>query len=67
MAPFSRDLRLRLVKAKKSLKAAEQDRPDVAKARRRWRSAQPLMDPDRFVFLDETGATTKMVRRTGWA
>ena len=24
------------------------------------------MDPDRFVFLDETGATTKMVRRTGW-
>ena len=30
--------------------ADEQDRPDVAKARRRWRSAQPFMDPDRFVF-----------------
>lgn len=25
------------------------------------------MDPDRFVFLDETGAATNMVRRTGWS
>jgi transposase len=25
------------------------------------------MDPDRFVFLDETGATTNMVSRRGWA
>jgi transposase len=25
------------------------------------------MDPDRFVFLDETGATTKMVSLYGWA
>ena len=24
------------------------------------------MDADRFVFLDETGASTKMVRRSGW-
>lgn len=24
------------------------------------------MDPDRFVFLDETGASTNMVRRYGW-
>jgi transposase len=24
------------------------------------------MDPSRFVFLDETGASTNMVRRTGW-
>jgi hypothetical protein len=24
------------------------------------------MDPARFVFLDETGATTNMVRRYGW-
>jgi transposase len=24
------------------------------------------MDPARFVFLDETGASTNMVRRTGW-
>jgi transposase len=25
------------------------------------------MDPARFVFLDETGAATNMVRRTGWS
>lgn len=25
------------------------------------------MDPDRFVFLDETGAATNMVGRRGWA
>ena len=25
------------------------------------------MDPGRFVFLDETGASTNMVRRHGWA
>ena len=24
------------------------------------------MDPERFVFLDETGASTNMVRRYGW-
>ena len=24
------------------------------------------MDADRFVFLDETGASTNMVRRSGW-
>ena len=25
------------------------------------------MDPDRFVFIDETGASTNMVRHYGWA
>ncbi len=24
------------------------------------------MDPERFVFLDETGASTNMTRRYGW-
>jgi len=47
------------------LRAAEQDRPDVARERRRWRVWQRYMDPDRFVFLDETGASTNMVRRYG--
>jgi transposase len=51
---------------KKSLRAAEQDRPDVARHRRRWRVWQRYMDGDRFVFLDETGATTSMTRRYGW-
>jgi hypothetical protein len=47
------------------LRAAEQDRPDVTKKRRRWHAWQAFMDPARFVFLDETGATTDMARRYG--
>jgi transposase len=39
----------------------------VAAERRRWRVWQRYMDPARFVFLDETGATTNMVRRYGWS
>ena len=50
---------------KKSLRAAEQDRPDVAVKRRRWRGWQRFMDPARFVFLDETGTATNMARRYG--
>jgi transposase len=38
----------------------------VAAHRRRWRVWQRTMDPERFIFLDETGATTNMVRRYGW-
>jgi transposase len=37
----------------------------VARHRRRWRVWQRYMDPARFVFLDETGASTNMVRRYG--
>jgi transposase len=47
------------------LKAAEQDRPDVAHKRRRWRGWQRFMDASRFVFLDETGTATNMARRYG--
>ena len=54
-------------RTKKSLRAAEQDRPDVARHRSRWRVWQRYMDADRFVFLDETGATTAMTRLSGWA
>ena len=49
------------------MRVAEQDRPDVAKHRRMWRVWQRFMDPERFVFIDETGASTSMVRRHGWA
>jgi transposase len=49
------------------LRAAEQDRSDVARHRRRWRVWQRYMDPARFVFLDETGASTNMVRLRGRA
>jgi transposase len=52
---------------KKSLHAAEQQRPDVAAARELWRDRQPDLDPDRLVFIDETWATTNMTRRYGRA
>ena len=38
----------------------------MADRRRHWRVWQRHMDPARFVFLDETGASTTMVRRYGW-
>ena len=52
---------------KKSLRAAEQDRADIAEARKEWRSSQPDLNPERLVFLDETGAKTNMVRLYGRA
>jgi transposase len=45
--------------------AAEQDRPDVAEARRQWAASQEALDPDRVVFLDETWAKTNMTRSYG--
>jgi transposase len=52
---------------KKSLRAAEQHRADVALARRRWIREQGLLDPARLVFLDETAVSTNMVRLYGRA
>lgn len=46
----------------KKLHASEQTRPDVAEARALWKANQPNLDPARLVFVDETGANTKMVR-----
>jgi transposase len=56
---------LGLTVKKKVLRAAEQDRPDVAQQRRRWREAMPDWDPEHLVFLDETWASTNMTRRYG--
>src|SRR5258706_5158391 len=53
--------------SKKSIRAAEQDRPDVAAARRAWADNQPKLDPDRLGFIDETGTSTKMARLPGLA
>src|SRR5215210_1849558 len=58
--------RLGLSHKKKSLRASEQDRPDVARHRSRWRVWQRDMDGERFVFIDETAATTAMTRLSGW-
>jgi transposase len=48
------------------VRAAEQQRADVQSKRRWWDilvSRHPIGD---LVFLDETGANTKMIRRYGW-
>ncbi|MEN5364754.1 IS630 family transposase [Brevundimonas intermedia] len=50
---------------KKSLHAAEQDRPDVARKRVRWKRYQHRIDPRRLVFIDETWAKTNMTRTHG--
>jgi transposase len=52
--------------SKKSLRAAERKRADVARARRRWIREQGLLDPAHLVFIDETAITTNMVRLNGW-
>src|ERR1700687_3778210 len=51
--------------SKKSLRAAEQERADVARARRRWMREQGMFDPARLVFIDETSTNTAMVRLRG--
>jgi transposase len=42
-------------------------RADVAAARERWKAQQATLDPEKLVFVDETGANTKMVRTRGRA
>lgn len=32
-----------------------------------WYDSQLDLDPERLVFIDETGASTKLARRHGWA
>lgn len=50
---------------KKTLHAAEQDRPDVAAARAELKAEQSKLAASRLVFIDETAVTTKMVRHYG--
>lgn len=45
---------------KNGFRAAEQDRPDVAERRERWKLEQADWDVSRLVFIDETGLNTKM-------
>lgn len=47
--------------------AAEQDRPDVAERRARWRIEQMHLAPHKLVFIDETWAKTNMTRLRGRA
>lgn len=49
------------------MRAAEQERPDVAEARRHWKDQQARVDPAKLVFVDESGASTQMARLYGRA
>ena len=49
------------------MRAAEQDRPDVAAARTAWSQCQAELNPERLLFIDETGTSTKMARLRGRA
>lgn len=47
------------------LHASEQERADVARARRRWMREQGLLDSTHLVFIDETSVNTNMTRPYG--
>jgi transposase len=52
---------------KKSLRAREQLDPEVVAQRLEWRERTADIDPDRFVFLDQSHAKTTMTRTYGRA
>ena len=52
---------------KKTIRAAEQGRPDVALRRAQWRDWSEKVDPRRLIFIDETWAKTNMTRLRGRA
>ena len=52
---------------KKTAHASEQQRPDVLVRRHAWFDGQIDLDPSRLIFIDETGASTKMARLRGRA
>jgi transposase len=62
-----RFLACRAVTSKKVLHAAEQERADVARARRRWIREHGLLDTTHLVFIDETSVNTNMTRLFGRA
>jgi DDE superfamily endonuclease len=57
----------RLHVQKKTAHASEQQRADVKAARTAWFEGQLDLDPEKLVFIDETGASTKMARLRGRA
>jgi transposase len=59
--------RLKITRKKKSLRAREQLDPEAIARRREWGERTAGIDPDRFVFLDESNAKTTMTRAYGRA
>jgi transposase len=50
---------------KKTLRASEQEREDIAHQRDQWREFQTEVEPCRLIFLDESGVKTNMTRLYG--
>src|SRR3954468_22360472 len=48
--------------AQKTFRAEEQDRADLAQERAAWRAELARVDPERLVFLDESGIDTRLTR-----
>lgn len=57
--------RLNITRKKKSVRAQEQLDPEIIAQRQEWSEWMGVVDPDRFVFLDESHAKTTMTRRYG--
>ena len=53
------------LRAKNTVHAAEQERPDILKRRNARFAGQLDLDPERLVFIDETSASTNMARTHG--
>ena len=58
---------IRLYQKKKTLRASEQERPDLKELRKLWQEEIGQIDSRRFIFLDESGAKTNMTRLRSWA
>jgi transposase len=67
MAVFRALRKLGITREKKSLHADQRDTPRVRRKRRAFRRAMAALDPERQVFVDETGANTAMTRAYGRA
>jgi hypothetical protein len=48
--------------SKKTVLPSEQDRPDIARKRARWKAYQRQIDPKRLVFIDETWAILRQAQ-----
>jgi len=64
---FIRLLSSSALSSKKTLRASELEREDIAQARNEWMKFQSSIEPDRLVFLDESGLKTNMTRLYGRA
>lgn len=55
-----------LTRKKKTVRAAEQDSPEIQAERADWQANAPRLDASRLLAVDETGVTTQMHRTHGW-